>query len=278
MLFRFLKSFAQRALGRGSTCAEDDFPAQRLNRLKRAHARAPTRDHLDILYRDLRIGMTGIVELVERCLAESSSTSPPLKAFHRPLASYFLAQYFLHSLNVDGERAECGVASGISALLMCHTAQMRDAAYCGAGLHLIDSFQGLSAPGNEDHYAIPDVDGKIASGALPQGWLSVPIERTRAALRAFPQVQFHCGWIPDAFASLPEAQWSFVHIDVDLYEPTYASLEYFYPRLPRGGVIICDDYGAPLFPGAHRAWDSYCDEHDVPYVVLDTGQSVILKG
>jgi hypothetical protein len=42
-------------------------------------------------------------------------------------------------------------------------------------------------------------------------------------------------------------------------------------------VIVCDDYGAPFFPGASRAWDRYCGEHDVPFVVLPTGQSVILK-
>ena len=42
-------------------------------------------------------------------------------------------------------------------------------------------------------------------------------------------------------------------------------------------MIVCDDYSAPLFPGAHRAWDEFCAEHDLPYVVLDTGQSVIVK-
>jgi hypothetical protein len=68
-----------------------------------------------------------------------------------------------------------------------------------------------------------------------------------------------------------------VHLDVDLYEPTLACLEYFYSRLAAGGVIICDDYGAPLFPGARRAWDEFCARHDVPFIVLDTGQSVILK-
>ena len=56
-----------------------------------------------------------------------------------------------------------------------------------------------------------------------------------------------------------------------------ACLDYFYPRLSAGGVILCDDYGAPLFPGAARAWDAFCEENDVPFVVLDTGQSVILK-
>ena len=47
---------------------------------------------------------------------------------------------------------------------------------------------------------------------------------------------------------------SFVHLDVDLYEPTRACLDYFLPRLSPGGFVICDDYGAPTFPGAARAW------------------------
>ena len=68
-----------------------------------------------------------------------------------------------------------------------------------------------------------------------------------------------------------------MHIDVDLYEPTRGCLEYFYPRLVEGGVMICDDYGAPLYPGAHKAWDEYCGQNDIAYVVLDTGQSVLIK-
>ena len=47
--------------------------------------------------------------------------------------------------------------------------------------------------------------------------------------------------------------------------------------LVSGGVIMCDDYGAPLFPGAYRAWNRYCDEAGIPLVVLDTGQAVLLK-
>ena len=64
---------------------------------------------------------------------------------------------------------------------------------------------------------------------------------------------------------------------MDLHQPTLDSLAYFYPRLVRGGIIVCDDYGSKLFPGAHIAWDTYCRERDIPFVVLETGQSVILK-
>jgi O-methyltransferase len=45
-----------------------------------------------------------------------------------------------------------------------------------------------------------------------------------------------------------------------------------------GGVIVCDDYGAPTFPGARRAWERFFARHEAGFVVLPTGQSVFLKG
>jgi len=56
----------------------------------------------------------------------------------------------------------------------------------------------------------------------------------RAGQRCFPRlpgVRFERGFIPDVLSRLPETRWAFVHIDVDLNEPTLACLEYFYPRL-----------------------------------------------
>ena len=55
----------------------------------------------------------------------------------------------------------------------------------------------------------------------------------------------------------PHLKISLLHIDVDLYEPTFQSLEFFYPRLVNGGVIVCDDYNYNEFDGAKKAWDTY---------------------
>lgn len=272
MLLRMLRSLKSSAR-RTRSVPGDETPLQRVNRLNRVHAAAPVDFHLELAYGALRIGDKPLVPLVERCVTDSYVATPPAKTFHRPLASYFLARYFLHSMGVPGARAECGVYSGTSALLLCCAAQTRDPLYTGAGLHLIDSFEGLAEPTDEDRYDAPGGRRKLT---MDKGGLAAPIERAKHAVQGFPQVAFHQGWIPAVFDTLPETPWSFVHLDVDHYEPTYHSLAYFYPRLSPGGVIVCDDYGAPLFPGAHRAWDRYCDENAVPYVVLDTGQSVIL--
>ena len=283
MLMRMLMSLARNTpAGKSGSAAPEvldrinDSPPERVKRLNQAHAGAALDRHLDILYGDLRVGNVGLMELVHRCVVESDAQVPPFKALHRPLASYFLTHYFLHTLSVEGERAECGVLRGTSALLLCRAAQTQNAAYAGEGLHLIDSFEGLDAPTDEDRFEVQRAEG-VKSVSIGKGAYAAPIELPRRALKDFPKVAYHKGWIPQVFDGLPAGLWSFVHLDVDHYEPTYAGLAYFYPRLSRGGVIMCDDYGAPMFPGAHRAWDLYCEEHGIPYVVLDTGQSVILK-
>jgi hypothetical protein len=284
MLMRMLKSLSRgaeradtRDAGSPNHARNLESPPERAERLNRAHAAAGLERHMEIAYGDLRVGNRRLLDLVRDCHVESETHTPPGKALHRPLASYFLAHYFLHALNAEGEYAECGVFQGMSALLLCRVAQSRDARYMGSGLHLIDSFAGLDDPTSEDHFEVRSAEGNVTPFLVEKGAFAAPIERCRSTLKSFPEVAYHKGWIPAVFETLTATQWSFVHLDVDHYEPTYTSLAYFYPRLARGGVIVCDDYGAPMFPGAHRAWNRFCDEHGVPYVVLDTGQSVILK-
>lgn len=281
MLLRMLKSFGRAKAGKSQSSSAagreraDESPAEYVARLNAAHGSSPIDAHLGIVYGGLRVGDHDLLTLVKNCLRDSHAVVPPAKAFHRPLASFFLARYFLHSLDIVGERAECGVFVGTSSLLLCRAAQSRDASYAGAGLHLIDSFEGFDEPRDEDRFATRDGEREVTMG---KGGMAASIDYVHDTLKDFPGVSYHQGWIPAVFGGLAEAPWSFVHLDVDHYGPTYAGLAYFYPRLSPGGVIVCDDYGAPTFPGARRAWDQYCDGNDVPYVVLDTGQSVILKG
>ena len=52
-------------------------------------------------------------------------------------------------------------------------------------------------------------------------------------------------------------KYSYVHIDVDLYEPTKESINYFWPKMVYGGVLICDDYGSYKTIGARKAMDDF---------------------
>jgi len=157
--------------------------------------------------------------------------------------------------------------------------RLLDPSYTGSGYHMIDSFEGLSEPKSQDAIGWRETDGgqKQLVYSHGKGHFANSLEATRAVMKDFPDVSFHKGWIPDVFAELPDTTWSFVHIDVDLYEPTYRCLEYFMPRLVKGGCIVNDDFASPLFPGGERGWNEYFSQKNLHFIILDSGQSVYIK-
>jgi O-methyltransferase len=254
------------------------FPAEELRALKALHERCPLDMHARILFGGARIEDTGLLDLFNACVNESATTVSPWKTLARIQGAMNLAHYFLHSLSLEGARAECGVFRGLSALYVCRTAALKRKEFTGADFHLVDSFEGFPEPRSEDFITVNrGKHGTARAPAFQQGDAAASLEHVRRVLRDFPGVHFHQGFIPQVLSGLPETHWAFVHIDVDLHQPTLESLEYFYPRMIKGGIVICDDYGSELFPGARKAWDQYCNGHDIPFVVLGTGQSVIVR-
>lgn len=68
------------------------------------------------------------------------------------------------------------------------------------------------------------------------------------------------GLFTDTLKLLPSSQdFSFVHIDCDLYEPHLECLEFFYPRMEKGGIIFFDDYHSVEFPMAKEAIDKFME-------------------
>lgn len=60
--------------------------------------------------------------------------------------------------------------------------------------------------------------------------------------------------------TLPEysgLSFSFVHLDCDTYDSYRECLTFFYPRVPRGGIILFDEYNDPPWPGCNKAIDEY---------------------
>jgi O-methyltransferase len=69
--------------------------------------------------------------------------------------------------------------------------------------------------------------------------------------------------------------FAFVHLDADLYDPIMAGLQFFYPRVAKGGIIVVHDYNS--WPGARRAVDVYFqDKPEVPVPMPDKSGSVVI--
>ncbi|HEV2109734.1 MAG TPA: TylF/MycF/NovP-related O-methyltransferase [Gammaproteobacteria bacterium] len=173
---------------------------------------------------------------------------------------YTLNQLLKQIATLPGDLAECGAYKGASAYLMCRAAQGTN-----RRVHLFDSFEGLSEPGR--------VDGDY----WVHGALSVPEDAIRQTIAEFDNYRIYRGWIPQRFGEVSEQDFCLVHIDVDLYQPTLDSLDFFYPRMVRGGIILMDDYGFVTCPGAKRAADEYFADKPEAILMFTTGQSVVIK-
>lgn len=175
-----------------------------------------------------------------------------------------LSQLLRLVVAVPGDTAECGVFEGAGSYLMA-------ASNRGLGLrnlhHGFDSFAGLSTPSiNDGHY-------------WRAGDLASPLEASRRNLVEFGDfVRLYPGWIPERFAEVNDRVFRFVHLDVDLYEPTKASLEFFYPRVSPGGIILGDDYLFTSCPGATQAFDEFLANKKEKMIGLPAGGGFLIKG
>ncbi len=177
---------------------------------------------------------------------------------------WMLSQLLRLIHDVPGDTAECGVYQGAGSWLICHansrnTSQQRTH-------HIFDSFEGVSEPGKQD------------TAYWRAGDLACGIGEVRKNLGEFQHLSFRKGWIPERFHDVEHRRFAFVHIDVDLYEPTRDSLAFFYSRMNPGGIILCDDYGFTTCPGATSAVNEILRVKPEKMISLPCGGGFMIKG
>lgn len=72
------------------------------------------------------------------------------------------------------------------------------------------------------------------------------------------------GFSPDVWKYFDEnVRFSFVELDVDLYQSVLDGLDFFLPRMLTGGIIICDDYSVRSTPGAAIAIEEFFEKTNI---------------
>lgn len=228
---------------------------------------------------DLQVGKFLLYEddakFKERYLEGTKLSNTPDAGVKRYERFYNLIQFLKFTNSLKGAVAECGVWRGLSSYLMCKYIQDSIEDYKGESLYLFDSFEGLSE-------ATPiDIDSRSFNKNWPvqpgKGAYAAQDAVAKMTLHEFPNISFNKGWIPEVFEYQEPRDYKFVHIDVDLHKPIFSSLEYFWPKLVKGGVIVVDDYGSLHWPGAKAAVEEFCEINFVNFVGLSTGQAILIK-
>lgn len=177
---------------------------------------------------------------------------------------YMVRNLLLSTKGLKGDWAECGVFKGATSLLMAEYNRRYKLLQPGCDIHLFDSFEGLAKPAAAD-----------AGTNMVKGDYLGTEDEVKRNLAAYDSFIYHRGWIPVCFPEVANLRFSFVHIDVDFYEPVRDSLDFFLPRMVSGGVIVLDDYGCAQTPGALRAANEMASYYGYYVAGLPFGQAFI---
>lgn len=174
-----------------------------------------------------------------------------------------LYQFLKQTRDVQGDTVECGAYIGMSSYLIC---QENVEAKSGRMHHIFDSFEGLSEPGELDgthwkKHALKATEDELNDNLTPFAG----------------NYKTYKGWIPERFSEVKDKTFSFVHIDVDLHDPTLESYNFFYPRMETGAIIICDDYGFGTCPGCTEAVNKFMQDKPERLIYPASGGCILIK-
>ena len=170
-----------------------------------------------------------------------------------------------------GAFVECGVWRGGSTMAMIEALQAEGRT--DRDLYLYDTFEGMSAPTEED----VSIRGEPAwkkflarqTSTDRADWCAASLDevRTNTGRTGYPAERLHYieGKVEDTLPAHAPEQIALLRLDTDWYASTKHELEHLYPRLVPGGILIIDDYGH--WEGARRAVDEYLQTLGYPVLL-----------
>lgn len=113
----------------------------------------------------------------------------------------------------------------------------------------------------------------------PGDFADTSVVTVRNRLAGSPGVEFHPGFFPETAATpvLRATRFQFVHLDLDLYRSTLDALEFFYPRLLPGAMLVSHDYGDASVPGVKQAFDDFLHDRPEQVTPLWLTQGLLIK-
>jgi hypothetical protein len=154
---------------------------------------------------------------------------------------------------VEGSFAEVGVWRGNTAAVLAAFAREAD-----RDVYLFDTFEGFSKR---------DLKGVDADKIEKFKDTSLDLVKNTVGDRSH-RCHYVKGWFPGSLTDEhQDLRFAVVSLDADLYDPTKSGLEFFYPRLNKGGILLLHDYSSMHWEGSKKAIDEFSAE---------TGEHIIL--
>lgn len=178
---------------------------------------------------------------------------------------WILTHAALHGSHISGDFAEFGVYRAGCAYMILSSVDLEDDRH----MHLFDTFTGIP---DKDLTAEEERVGLAGTHADT----STSYVESRLA-RWSDSVVLITGDVGQTLQQTETGNLAFVHMDLNASEPTRVALEYAYPRLSPGGMIVFDDYGLTGLEPQRRVVEAYLSDKPEQLIALPTAQALLIK-
>ena len=191
--------------------------------------------------------------------AKGALDAPPIE--YRAYVCCWAAQ---QALKVPGDFVECGVNLGWLSVTICH---YLDFAKVDRSFYLFDTYEGIPA-----EQIAPDERARAALHNYSECY-----ETARDRFAPFPNAKLVRGRIPDSLSDVSINKVAYLSIDMNIEKPERAAIEFFWPKVSSGGIVVLDDYGFGGYEAQHNSMDEFAAKVGVSILTLPTGQGMIVK-
>jgi O-methyltransferase len=190
-----------------------------------------------------------------------------VKSFSEPTAGCsaninIIMDLLERSNKLPGDIAECGVFQGATLVPLTHYMNLlKDTRQ----IYGFDSFEGFGKAAEVESET--DLTGHIDIETVMFEQTSIGLIQNKLRLTQTNTNRLNLvkGYFENSLPTYNTHNYSFVHLDCDLASSYLTCLEFFFPRMNKGGIILFDEYLDPIYTSATETIDTYfADKFEKP--------------
>jgi hypothetical protein len=173
---------------------------------------------------------------------------------------------------LPGDFVECGVHTGIlSGAVMTW---LDFARHSDRRFYLFDTWQGIpeeQISQEEKRFGVAAMNRKYQDGDAIHAGVVRKFSR-------WPNAVVVRGRVPESLEAMQASgQVAYASIDMNVAAAEMAAIEFLWPRLVPGALVLLDDYGWAAHVNQKHAWDGFARQRGVMILGLPTGQGLLVK-
>lgn len=169
---------------------------------------------------------------------------------------------------VEGDFVECGTnKGGFARAIIAYI----DFTKMDKQFYLLDTFDGLVEE------LMSDTEKKIWRKEHHQEVYTNCHEEVKKTFASFSFIKIIKGIVPDTLAQVTSKKIAFLSVDMNCVGPEIATLNYFWDKMSKGGIIVLDDYAYVTCDLQYEAHNKWAKEKGTRILSLPTGQGIIIK-